>query len=83
MRLRREILHYRSQTRSAIEAQAALATTRLTVHPDMRKSENRCRHCSLFRVSFSVLSLKTSATHNVTRYAHARFQCQLPFFGRV
>ena len=22
------------------------------------KSENRCRHCSLFRVSFSVLSFK-------------------------
>ena len=38
MRLRREILHYRSQTRSAIEAQAALATTRLTVHPDMRQN---------------------------------------------
>ena len=26
------------------------------------KSENRCRHCSLFRVSFTVSSLKTSAT---------------------
>ena len=25
-------------------------------------SENRCRHCSLFRVSFTVSSLKTSAT---------------------
>ena len=24
----------------------------------MKKSENRCRHCSLFRVSFTVLSLK-------------------------
>ena len=49
----------------------------------MCKSENRCRHFSLFRVSFSVLSLKTSAAHNVTRYVHAPFQCQPPFFGRA
>ena len=27
------------------------------------KSENRCRHCSLFRVSFTVSSLFSSATH--------------------
>ena len=26
--------------------------------PLVGKSENRCRHCSLFRVSFTVLSLK-------------------------
>ena len=27
-----------------------------------QKSENRCRHCSLFRVSFTVSTLKASAT---------------------
>ena len=54
-----------------------------TFPQSLGKSENTCRHCSLFRVSFTVSSLKTSATHNVTRYAHARFQCQPPFFGRV
>ena len=31
-------------------------------NPLVHKSENRCRHCSLFRVSFTVSSLKTSAT---------------------
>ena len=33
-------------------------TPERTYHPLWTKSENRCRHCSLFRVSFTVLSLK-------------------------